>query len=381
MPGNVIEAHITGIQDIGALCKFMGHFDATIDYFHTSKGLITSKKDLEETFKINDKVRARVLYIDLASTPTRIGLSNAKHVMGLTQPNTTEEQIGAKVFPGSAIPVGKTFDTITVKRVDPRHGLLCTIDGTDIPGYVHISRVSDEHLATISATGKHRVDSTHRGVVLGYDPVDGLFQLSLQQAMLDEPFLRVEDIEVGSILKGTVFKKTDKGVVVQLTKTIRGFVPLIHCVDSVITSSTKKHVDEKFQEGKPVKCRVLSTDPVAGKVTLTCKSILITSKNPIITSFNDVTPGTLSEGVILKTNAHGCIVSFYNNIKAFAHISELQEAHVTNLNIFQPGQVKTCRVLEVDPEVQTMKVSFKVGHLPLYIFNCMNCISAYVQRR
>ncbi|GJJ74975.1 rRNA biogenesis protein RRP5 [Entomortierella parvispora] len=359
MPGNVIEAHITGIQDIGALCKFMGHFDATIDYFHTSKGLITSKKDLEETFKINDKVRARVLYIDLASTPTRIGLSNAKHVMGLTQPSTTEEQIGAKVYPGNAIPVGKTFDTITVKRVDARHGLLCTIDGTDIPGYVHISRVSDEHLATISATGKHRVDSTHRGVVLGYDPVDGLFQLSLQQAMLDEPFLRVEDIKVGSVLKGTVFKKTDKGVVVQLTKTIRGFVPLIHCVDSVITSSTKKHVDEKFQEGKPVKCRVLSTDPVEGKVTLTCKTTLVTSKNPIITSFGDVTPGTLSEGVILKTNAHGCIVSFYNNIKAFAHISQLQEAHVTNLNIFQPGQVKTCRVLEVDPEAQTMKVSFK----------------------
>jgi len=360
MPGNVIEAHVTGIQDIGALVKFMGHFDATIDYFHTSKGMITSKKDLEETFKINDKVRARVLYIDLASTPTRIGLSNAKHVMGLTQPNTTEEQIGAKVYPGSAIPVGKTFDTVTVKRIDARHGLLCTINGTDIPGYVHISRVADEHLATISATGKYRVDSTHRGVVLGYDPVDGLFQLSLQQAMLDEPFLRVEDIQVGAVLKGTVAKKTDKGVVINLTKSIRGFVPLIHCVDSVVTSSTKKHVDEKFQEGKPVKCRVLSTDPAEGKVTLTCKSSLITSTHPIITSLDDVTPGTLSEGVIFKTNAHGCIVSFYNNVKAFAHISELQEAHVSNLNIFQPGQVKTCRVLEVDSEAQTMKVSFKV---------------------
>ncbi|KAF9094819.1 rRNA biogenesis protein rrp5 [Mortierella sp. AD031] len=359
MPGNVVEAHVTEIQDIGAVCKFMGHFDATIDYFHTSKGMITSKKELEETLKVNDKVRARVLYIDLASQPTRIGLSSAKHVMGLTQPNTTESELGSKVFPGKAISIGRSFETVTVKRIDPRHGLLCTIDGTDIPAYVHISRVADEHLANISATGKFRVDSAHRGVVLGYDPVDGLFQMSLQGSILDQPFLRIEDIKVGSIIKGTVTKTSEKGVVVSLAKNIRGFVPLVHCVDSVVTNSTKKHVEEKFKEGKVVKCRVLIADAAEGKVLLTCKDSLISSKLPILTSLEDVTPGTLADGVVVKVNAHGCIVSFYNNIKAFAHISELQEAHVSNLNIFQPGQVKTCRVLEVDASEQKMKVSFK----------------------
>ncbi|KAG0199143.1 rRNA biogenesis protein rrp5 [Mortierella sp. GBA30] len=359
MPGSVIEAHITGIQDIGVLCKFMGHFDATIDYFHTTQHMITSKKELEEAFKINDKIRARILYVDLASQPTRIGLSTAKHVMGLTQPNTTETELGSKVFPGKAIPVGRSFETVTVKRIDARHGLLCEIDGTDIPGYVHISRVADERIATISATGKYRIDSTHRGIVVGYDPIDGLFQLSLQPSVIDQPFLRVEDIEVGSVIKGTVVKSSDKGVVVSLAKNIRGFVPLVHCVDSVITSSTRKHVDEKFKEGKVVKCRVLSTDPAEGKVSLTCKESLISSKLPIITSLEGVAPGIFTDGVIVKTNAHGCIVAFYNNIKAFAHISELQEAHVSNLNIFQPGQVKTCRVLEVDADEQKMKVSFK----------------------
>jgi rRNA biogenesis protein RRP5 len=359
MPGNVVEAHITEIQDIGAVGKFMGHFDATIDYFHTSKGMITSKKEIEETFKVNDKVRARVLYIDLASQPTRIGLSNAKHVMGLTQPNTTESELGSKVFPGKAIPIGRSFETVAVKRIDPRHGLLCTIDGVDIPAYVHISRVSDEHLANISATGKFRVDSTHRGVVLGYDPVDGLFQMSLQESMVDQPFLRIEDIAVGSIVKGTVAKVSDKGVIVSLAKNIKGFVPLLHCVDSAITNSTKKHVDEKFKEGKAIKCRVLSADAAEGRVILTCKDSLISSKHPIFTSLDDITPGTFSDGVIVKVNPHGCIVSFYNNVKAFAHISELQETHVNNLGIFQPGQVKTCRVLEVNAAEQNMKVSFK----------------------
>ncbi|KAF9198450.1 rRNA biogenesis protein rrp5 [Haplosporangium sp. Z 27] len=359
MPGDVIEAHVTEIQDTGVVCKFMGHFDATIDYFHTSEDIITSRKHLEETYKINDKVRARVLYIDLASHPTRIGLSNSSHVMSLTQPNTTGKELGSKVYPGKAVPVGRSFENITVKRIDPRHGLLCEIDGIDIQGYVHISRVSDDHLATIAAVGKYAVGSTHRGVVVGYDPVDGLFQLSLQTSVLDQPFLRIEDVEIGSIVKGTVVKSSDKGVVVSLAKNIKGFVPLVHCVDSIITSSTKKHIDEKFKIGKVVKCRVLSTDANENKIILTCKDTLINSKLPIITSLEGVEPGMLSDGVIVKTNAHGCIVSFYNNIKAFAHISELQEAHVSNLNVFQPGQVKTCRILEANVEEQRLKISFK----------------------
>ncbi|KAF9919994.1 rRNA biogenesis protein rrp5 [Linnemannia zychae] len=359
MPGNIVEAHITEIQDIGVVGKFMGHFDATIDYFHTSKGMITSRKDIEETFKINDKVRARVIYVDLANHPARIGLSNAKHVMGLTQPNTTESELGSKVFPGKAISIGRSFDTVTVKRIDPRHGLLCTVEGVDIPAYVHISRIADEHLANVSATGKFRVNSTHRGVILGYDPVDGLFQMSLQESVIDQPFLRIEDISVGSMVKGTVVKVNDKGVLMSLAKNIKGFVPLLHCVDSAITSSTKKHVDEKFKEGKVIKCRVLSTDAAEGRVTLTCKDSLISSKHPIFTSLEEITPGAFSDGVIVKVNSHGCILSFYNNIKAFAHISELQETHVNNLDIFQPGQVKTCRVLEVDASEQKMKVSFK----------------------
>ncbi|KAF9215680.1 rRNA biogenesis protein rrp5 [Podila verticillata] len=359
MPGNIIDAHITEIQDVGVLVKFMGHFDATIDYFHTSEGIIASRKQLEEAFKVNDTVRARILYIDLASTPTRIGLSNAKHVMGLTQPNTTKTDLGSKVFPGKAVPVGQIFEAITVKRIDSNHGLLCEIDGTEIPGYVHISRVADERIAKITEHGKYKVDSTHRGVVLGYDPVDGLFQLSLQPSIIDQPFLRVDDVEIGSVIKGTVTKRTEKGVIVRLAKNISGFVPLIHCVENTMTTSTKKHLEEKFKDGKIVKCRVLSTDPAENRIILTCKESLINSKLPIITSLENVIPGTLSDGVILKTNAHGCIVTFYNNVKAFAHISELQEAHVANLNVFQPGQVKTCRVLEADAAEGKMKISFK----------------------
>ncbi|KAG0235897.1 rRNA biogenesis protein rrp5 [Actinomortierella wolfii] len=360
VPGSMVDAHVTSIQERGVVCKFMGHFDATIDYFHTSKGIISSKKDLEEEFKINSTIRARILYVDLSSTPNRIGLTNSKHAMALTQPDSSEDQPGAKVYPQTVYPVGHVFECVTVKRVDDGYGLMCEIDGTEIPGFVHISRVADDRIPTLSAAGKYRVGSTHRASVMGYDPVDGILQLSLQPSVLEQPFLRVDDIKIGSMVKGAVLSLSDKGVVVQLAKNIRGFIPTLHCVDAAVTERTPKTMEERYKIGKTVNCRVLSTDPEKGKVALTCKDSLIKSKLPILTSYSEAEVGSFTDGVIYQTNAKGVIVSFYNNVKAFAHISELSETHVADVNLmFKPGQVKTCRIVSVDPENSSIKASFR----------------------
>ncbi|KAF9160265.1 rRNA biogenesis protein rrp5 [Actinomortierella ambigua] len=360
VPGTVIDAHITSIQDKGVLCNFMGHFDATIDYFHTAQGIIANKKDLEDQFKINSTVRARILYVDLSSTPNRIGLTNAKHAMALSQPDASEDQPGAKVYPQVALPVGHVFESVTIKRIDEGYGLMCEIEGTAIPGFVHISRVADDRIPNLSAVGKYRLGTSHRAAVMGYDPVDGVLQLSMQPSILSQPFLRVEDVKVGALVKGTVMSVMDKGVVVQLAKGIRGFIPTLHCVDAALTERTSKTIEERYKVGKTVNCRVLSTDPEKGKVGLTCKDSLIKSKQPLVTSYEGAEVGTLADGVVYQVNPKGVIVSFYNNVKAFAHISELSETHVADVNLlFKPGQVKTCRILSVDPANNNIKVSFR----------------------
>ncbi|KAF9579822.1 rRNA biogenesis protein rrp5, partial [Lunasporangiospora selenospora] len=362
MPGCVVEAHVIGHRDIGVLCKFMGHFDASMDFFHTSEGIIESKKQLEKAFKLNSLVRARVLYVDLASTPAKIGLSTSQHVMALTQPKALDDKDSKSeaLYPTSAVSVGHVFEEVTVKRVDAKVGLLCEIKSVNIPGYVHISRVTDEHLLALSASeGRFREGSTHRAIVLGYDPVDGVFQLSFQKSVIEQPFLRAKDVEVGEIIKGTVAKVMDKGLAISLAKNISAFVPLVHCVDSAVTSSTKKHVDEKFKVGKQIKCRVLANDDGTGKILLTCKDSLIKSKFPVWSNLELLEEGMLSDGVIQKVLPKGCIVSFYGDVKGFVHISELSETFVTDINVFQPGQVKTCRILEIDAAEKNLKLSFK----------------------
>lgn len=41
----------------------------------------------------------------------------------------------------------------------------------------------------------------HRARVIGFSAVDGLVQLSLQPSVLEQSFLRVEDVKVGTVIK------------------------------------------------------------------------------------------------------------------------------------------------------------------------------------
>jgi len=46
-----------------------------------------------------------------------------------------------------------------------------------------------------------RVDSsTHRVRVVGYDYLDGLVQLSMQQSVLERPFMTLADLQAGTVL-------------------------------------------------------------------------------------------------------------------------------------------------------------------------------------
>lgn len=92
--------------------------------------------------------------------------------------------------------------------------------------------------------------------------MDNLYLLSFEQRILDQPFLRLEDVEVGAVLEGFVEKTRDRSVIVKLAEGITGMIPLEHTAD-VLPAASKKHVtkdiigwETRFKEGKSIKCRV-----------------------------------------------------------------------------------------------------------------------------
>jgi rRNA biogenesis protein RRP5 len=113
-----------------------------------------------------------------------------------------------------------------------------------------------------------KVSSVHQGRVTGYNPVDNLYLVSFEQKVLDQKFLRLEDVELGSTLEGTIEKAGDSGITVTLAEGITGWIPMQHSSDVLPGTDKKKAGKEllkwnkKFKEGSKIKCKVISTSDV-----------------------------------------------------------------------------------------------------------------------
>ncbi|OZJ03378.1 hypothetical protein BZG36_04497, partial [Bifiguratus adelaidae] len=242
-------------------------------------------------------------------------------------------------------------------RVDPNLGLVCQVEGLDeIAAFVHISRVSDEHLNALDESkGAFRFDTKHKGRVLGFDHFDGVLQLSFQESILQQKYLRIDDIKVGEIVKAPVEKVTTHGVIISLTDTIHALIPNLHLSDVKLSNPEKK-----FNVGSKVSTRVLAADASNKRVILTAKRSIVNSDLPIISSYEEATPGKSTHGVITSVRDNGCLVTFYSDVHGFVPLAELSETYIKNPHEhFKVGQVVKCTVLTVQPAEGRLRLSFK----------------------
>lgn len=87
--------------------------------------------------------------------------------------------------------------------------------------------------------------------MIGYYAFDGLLQLSLRPSILAQKFLQVADLQVGEIVKGTIKRLGDTGLVVTISGNLTGIVWPNHYADI-----TLKHPEKRFKVGGKIKCRV-----------------------------------------------------------------------------------------------------------------------------
>jgi rRNA biogenesis protein RRP5 len=357
LPGTAVELLVTDITPRGLAGKVMGMLDVTADLIHSGLGSIG--KDLDKKYKIGSKVKGRVIFALPNIEPRKIGISLLDHVMSLTTQTTM--QAGQKLDPLKSLPLSSIVDEITVKKVQPGIGLFVSIGVKGVPGFVHISRVTDGKIETLSeSTGPYKEGSIHRGRVVGYNQLDGIYLISFEQKILDQAFLRIEDLEIGEVVKGTVEKlvvnaKGVGGVLVKLSDGITGLVPEMHMADVSLL-----HPEKKFKEGMKVTARVLSIDPSKRQIRLTLKKALLNSEAPVFKSYTTITPGKQSPGTIISIVPGGAVVQFYGNVRGFLPVAEMSEAYIQDPGQhFRVGQVVNVHVLNIDPDAGKLTVSCK----------------------
>jgi rRNA biogenesis protein RRP5 len=258
LPGTAVEFLIADITSRGVIGKVMGMIDVTADLMHSGAG--ASGKDLDKKYKIGTKVKGRIICTFPTSDPPKLGLSLLDHVMSLTIQKTVKN--GQKVNPLDDLQLSTIIEKVTVSKVEPDVGLFVDLGIKGVSGFVHISRVKDGKIDSLSeTTGPYKVGSTHRGRLIGYNSLDGVYLVSLEASVLEQPYLRIEDLSVGEVVKGKVERiiinaKGVGGILVNLAEGITGLVPVTHMSDVELL-----HPEKKFKEGMMVTARVLSTDP------------------------------------------------------------------------------------------------------------------------
>ncbi|KAK3333317.1 hypothetical protein B0T19DRAFT_474022 [Cercophora scortea] len=357
LPGTLADVLVTEVSLHGIAGKILGHLDVTADLVHSGAG--PDGVELEETYKVGSRLKARVICTFPAAKKPKLGISILPHVMSMTPKMTSRD--GESTFPLKVLPNSALAESCTVKRVESDIGLYVDVGVDGVPGFVHISRVKDGKVdALFENSGPYKLGSVHPGRVIGFNAFDGMFLLSLEKRVLEQPFLRIEDIPVGAVVPGVVEKLVINadglgGLIVRIADGISGLVPEMHLADVHL-----QHPEKKFRDGMKVKVRVLSTNPAKHQVRLTLKKTLVNSEAAPIKSYDELSVGLQAPGTIVNVLQHGAIVQFYGQLRGFLPVSEMSEAYIHDpKDHFRVGQTVSIYIISFDPEASKLIVSCK----------------------
>lgn len=352
LPGTAAEVLLTDVSSNGLAGKIMGMLDATVDLVQS--GGNSGKEDLTKKFHTGAKIKGRLVCTFPASDPFKVGFSMLDHVLKFA--------IDAR-GPGSSdeAPAISAILEAKVVKVDPGLGLYVQIGRTKHIGFVHISRVSDGLVEDVSPdSGPYKTDSTHEARIVGYNLLDNLYLLSFERKIIDQPFLRLEDVTVGAVVKGKVEKlligpSGIDGLIVTLAEGITGLVPSMHFADAAL-----QFPEKKFREGMTLSTRILSVNLEKRQIRLTLKKSLLNSESAIWKEYDGITPGSQSPGTIVNIQSHGAVVQFYGHVRGFLPVSEMSEAYIKDPSQhFRLGQVVNVHALSVDVSLGRLAVSCK----------------------
>ena len=348
LPGTSAEVLVSDFTTSGIKGTIMGLLDATADVVHSSA--CQSSEDLQDRYSVGQKVLARIVFTQPSVDEPSVKVSMVSHLI--------HWQSATKKDDHSAISLSSTVEDAEVVRVEPGLGVFLQV-AEHTYAFAHSSRLSDEKIdALLSSSGPYKVGSKHDARILEYSPIDDLYLVSLQESVLKKPFLRMEDVQIGTIVKGTIQKlligeKGITGLIVALTDDVDGLVPEIHLSDIKL-----QHPEKKFREGLTVSARVISTDPARRQIRLTLKKTLVNSESKIWKDYQDLSVGDSTPGTILKVERNGALVQFYGSVKGFLPVSEMSEAYVKDATEhFRTGQVVNVTAISIDPEKPRLTLS------------------------
>jgi rRNA biogenesis protein RRP5 len=350
LPGTKAEILISTVTEAGLTGKIMGMLDVTADVVHS--GSFQDREAFLSKFQVGKKIPGRLICNFPLSDDRKLGFSVLENILDLSDATEPAER------QSESLALSSTIESASVIRVEPGLGVYLQLDEHSV-GFAHLSRLSDKKLDSISElSGTFKLGSEHKARILEFNPVDNLYVVSLQESVLQQPFLRYEDVPLGAVVNGTIEKlligeSGVEGLLVTLAEGVTGFVPKIH-----LSNVKLDHPEKKFRAGQAVTARVLTSNPARRRLRLTLKKALVTSDQKAWLRFEDVEVGTSTVGTLAKVDPLGAVVRFFGSVKGFLPVSEMSEAFIKDArDHFRVGQVVSVSALSVDAAAKRMTLS------------------------
>ncbi|MCA9361313.1 S1 RNA-binding domain-containing protein [Candidatus Kaiserbacteria bacterium] len=231
------------------------------------------------------------------------------------------------------------------------------IEWQGIQGFLPASQLSAENYPRVSDGDKDKIlgelnnlIGKHLNViVITADPKEGKLIFSEKGPQeKEEKEEKVSKYEVGDVLSGEVTGAVDFGVFVKIEDGLEGLVHISE-LDWGLVEDTRT----LFKVGDKVKVKVIEVKD--DKISLSIKQL---RDNPWSLASSKYKKDDVVNGVVIKYNKHGALVSIEEGVAGLVHISEFESEEALK-NALPLGSVHKFKISIFEPKEQRMTLLFK----------------------
>lgn len=225
-----------------------------------------------------------------------------------------------------------------------------------IAGFLPASQLSSEHYPRVEDGNKDQILSELKKLVgqrlniqiISASPKEGKLIFSEKSPNEKDKTAIVGKYTVGDEVDGEVTGIVDFGVFLKVEEGLEGLVHISE-IDWGLVEDTKA----LFRAGDKVKAKIIEIKD--GKISLSIKAL---KQNPWADAMKKYAKDQIVDGVVIKFNKHGALVSIEEGVAGLAHISEFGAEEKLRQTL-ELGKTYKFKITLFEPKDQRMTLSWK----------------------
>ncbi len=295
-------------------------------------------KDVIKQLNVGDVIKAKVVDTENEDGYVELSLKEAKQALIWSE---AEKAIKAK-----------TVVTLEVKDAN-KGGLI--LDWQGIQGFLPASQLKAEHYPRVLDSDKDKILKELKKLVgekisvmiISSMPKEGKLIFSEKENNPEEKKEVLSKYAIGDVLTCTVAGLVDFGVFLKIEEGLEGLAHI-----SELDWGLVEDPRTMFKVGDQVKAKVIEIK--GGKISLSIKAL---KENPWNEFEGKLKKGDIIEGVVIKYNKHGALVSIKEGVAGLVHNSTF-ESETKLREKLQLGQSYNFQITLFEPKDQKMTLVY-----------------------